>query len=148
MTMSDLCYRGQGFIGQHGKETKTSWDTLSYTLIQGHNVYQHMVAVQEANRKYDNGTIPKMLMHEEFDRVLFSNVVEEIISEKDRQKALDKIEEYNWFWNQFKSGSQGFSGKKTTNSTTFFNKFFEEASEEESVEEDYQDDAEILLIEE
>ena len=126
MTMSDLCYRGQGFIGQHGKETKTSWDTLSYTLIQGHNVYQHMVAVQEANRSYDNGIVPKMLMHEKFDRVLFKDVVEEIISQKDRQKALDKIEEYNWFWVQFKSGSQGFSGKKAVNSLTMFDKLFTE----------------------
>jgi hypothetical protein len=148
MTIQDLCYRGQGFIGQHGKETKTSWDTLSYTLIQGHNVYQHMVAVQEANRKYDSGIIPSMLMHEQFDRVLFGNVVEEIFSIKDKQKALDKIEEYNWFWNQFKSGSQGFSGRKTINSNKIFNTLFEVENEEVSEEEDYLDDAEVLNIEE
>jgi len=57
MLMKDLCYRGQGFIGQHGKETKTSWDTLSYTLIQSHNVFQHISAVQEANRRYEQGVI-------------------------------------------------------------------------------------------
>jgi hypothetical protein len=42
LVLKDMCYRGQGFIGNHNKETKTSWDTLSYTLIQSHNVYQHM----------------------------------------------------------------------------------------------------------
>lgn len=146
MTMSDLCYRGVGFIGQHGKETKTSWDTLSYTLIQGHNVYQHMVAVQEANRKYDNGIIPKMIVHEKHQRVLFSDVVDEIIGQKDRQKALDKIEEYNWFWDQFKSGSQGFSGKKTTNSTTKFNEFFviEKEPVKEDIDNEDQDDIDLL----
>jgi hypothetical protein len=151
MTMQDLCYRGQGFLGQHGKETKTSWDTLSYTLLQGHNVYQHMVAVQEANRKYDTSIIPSMLLHEKHERILFSNVVEEIFSLKDRQKSLDKIEEYNWFWNQFKSGSQGMSGRKTTNSDTTFNDLFivEDAPEViEVAEEDYLDDAEVLNIEE
>jgi hypothetical protein len=149
MTMQDLCYRGQGFIGQHGKETKTSWDTLSYTLIQGHNVYQHMVAVQEANRKYDTGIVPSMLMNEQFNRILFADVAEEIFSQKDKQKALDKIEEYNWFWNQFKSGSQGYSGRKTTNSNTIFKTLFEVVNEpEETEEEDYLDDAEVLDIEE
>jgi len=150
MTINDLCYRGVGFIGQHGKETKTSWDTLSYTLIQGHNVYQHMVAVQEANRKYDNNIIPSMLMHEQFDRVLFKDVVDEIISQPTRESALNKIEQYNWFWNQFKSGSQGFSGKKAINSLTNFNKFFQEASSSDEVtdEENYEDDLEILNIEE
>jgi hypothetical protein len=150
MTMRDLCYRGQGFIGQHGKETKTSWDTLSYTLIQGHNVYQHMVAVQEANRKYDSNVIPNMLIHDKFGIVAFRDVVDEIIGMSDRQQALDKIEEYDWFWDQFKSGSQGFSGKKTNNSMTYFNEFFTEVKSEDSIEEeqDYEDDLEILNIEE
>ena len=130
MTMSDLCYRGVGFIGQHNKETKTSWDTLSYTLIQGHNVYQHIVAVQEANKKYDNGIIPKMIVREDFERVLYSDVVDKIIGAKDRQTALDLIEKYNFFWNQFKSGSQGFSGRKATNATTVYNDMFIEVKNE------------------
>jgi hypothetical protein len=132
MTIGDLCYRGEGFIGQHNKETKTSWDTLSYTLIQSHNVYQHMVAVQEANRKYDNNIIPNMLIHDEHGIIMYRDLVDDIIGTKDRQEALDKIEKYDWFWNQFKSGSQGFSGKKTNNSTSYFDKFF---VKEETIEE-------------
>jgi len=131
LVLKDLCYRGQGFIGQHGKETKTSWDTLSYTLLQSHNVFTHMSAVQEANRQYDTGVIPKMLMNDTFERIRFSEVVDEIFSLKDRAKSLALIEEYNGFWMQLKSGSQGFSGKKAVNAMTMFNQLFEEESGEE-----------------
>jgi hypothetical protein len=136
LLVKDLCYRGQGFIGQHGKETKTSWDTLSYTLLQSHNVYQHMTAVQEANRKYDSGVIPKMLMNETFDRVLFSDLVEEIFSAKSKEQALEIIEANSKFWMQVKSGSQGFSGKKTMNAMTMFDSLFEEDTTED-VEDEY-----------
>jgi len=131
MTMNDLCYRGQGFIGQHGKETKTSWDTLSYTLIQGHNVFMHMTAVQEANRQYERGVMPKMLMNETFDRVHFGEVINEIFSLKDRQKSLALIKSHSRLWMQMQSGSQGFSGKKTMNAQTMFDQLFDVADEPE-----------------
>jgi len=134
MLMKDLCYRGQGFIGQHGKETKTSWDTLSYTLLQSHNVYQHIYAVQEANRRYEQGIIPKMIMNETFERIRFSEIVDEIFSLKDRQKSLDLIDHYSRFWMQMQSGSQGFSGKKTVNAMTMFDQLF--ATEELNTYED------------
>ena len=124
LMMKDLCYRGHGFIGQHGKETKTSWDTLSYTLLQSHNVYQHIWAVQEANRKYATGVIPSMVMHEKFDRVRFGDIVDQIFKLKDRDKSIALIDEYSWFWTQMKSGSQGISGKKLVNSITKFEELF------------------------
>jgi hypothetical protein len=125
MTLNDLCYRGQGFLGQHGKETKTSWDTLSYTLLQSHNVYMHMTAVQEANRRYDNGIIPKMLMNDTFERIRFSEIVDAIFKLNDRQKSLELIEKHSNFWMQLKSGSQGFSGKKAINPITSLNNNFD-----------------------
>jgi hypothetical protein len=140
LQVRDLCYRGKGFIGQHGKETKTSWDTLSYTLLQGHNVYQHMSAVQEANRRYDQGVIPKMLMNETFDRVLFSELVDEIFAQKDREKSLAIIEDNSKFWMQIKSGSQGFSGKKSVNASTMFNQLFEEDGSVEPDDEELDSD--------
>jgi len=140
MTLKDLCYRGKGFLGQHGKETKTSWDTLSYTLIQGHNVYQHMVAVQEANRKYDSGVIPSMLMNNTFEHIEIRNIVDEIFAQKDRQKSLDLIEQYKNYWMQIKAG-QGFSGKKVVNALSQFNALFtEEESEPETDEEELDSD--------
>jgi hypothetical protein len=134
MKMNDLCFRGQGFIGQHGKETKTSWDTLSYTLIQSHNVYQHMTAVQEANRKYEQGIIPKMLMNETFERVRFGEVVDEIFALNDKQKSLDLIKKHSKLWSQMQSGSQGISGKRTVNAMTMFDQLFEVVNEPEMEE--------------
>ena len=145
MVLKDLCYRGHGFIGKHGKETKTSWDTLSYTLIQGHNVYQHMVAVQEANRQYDAGVIPNMLKNNTFDDVTFAGLIDEIFAQKDRQKSLDLAEKYSRYWMQLKSG-QGFSGKKAINSLTMFNALFTEGDATDSAEEEYEEDMDIDLI--
>jgi hypothetical protein len=138
MLIKDLCYRGVGFINNQGKETKTSWDTLSYTLLQAHNVYQHMYAVQEANRRYDRGIIPKMVMNETFERVRFSEIVDEIFSLKDREKSLELIDKYDRFWMQMKSGSQGFSGKKTVNAMTMFDQLF-------TVEDDVNDEVEDII---
>ena len=139
MLMKDLCYRGQGFIGQHGKETKTSWDTLSYTLLQSHNVYQHIYAVQEANRRYEQGIIPKMIMNDTFERIRFSELVDEIFSLNDRQKSLDLIDYHSRFWMQMQSGSQGFSGKKTVNARTMFDQLFTTEEPKEEVIEDSDD---------
>ena len=138
MMLKDLCYRGQGFINNQGKETKTSWDTLSYTLIQAHNVYQHITAVQEANRQYENGIIPKMIMNENFG-IYFGKVVEEVFSQKTREDSLAVIEYYNKFWMQMQSGSQGISGKRTVNAMTMFDELFNVDKVEEEVEETIED---------
>ena len=134
LVLKDMCYRGQGFLGQHGKETKTSWDTLSYTLIQSHNVWMHMNAVQEANRQYETGIVPKMLMNEQFERVLFKDVIDEIFSKKTKQEAIDLINSNSRLWMQFQSGSQGISGKKTVNALTMFDQLFEVHNEPEFIE--------------
>ena len=118
MVLKDLCYRGQSYLSKHGKETKTSWDTLSYTLLQAHNVYQHIFAVQEGNRRYEKGIRPSMIT-DRFDETTFGDIVDEIFSLKDRQKSLDLAKKYSSFWTQMKAG-QGFSGKKTINSQTKF----------------------------
>jgi hypothetical protein len=123
LTMKDVCYRGQGFLGAHGKETKTSWDTLSYTLIQSHNVYQHIYAVQEANRRYEQGVIPAMIHHSD-SGVKFKDIVDEVFSKKTRQESQAVIDHYDSFWKQMSAGSQGFSGKKTVNARTKFNELF------------------------
>jgi hypothetical protein len=145
MLMKDLCYRGQGFLGQHGKETKTSWDTLSYTLLQAHNVYQHMSAVQEANRRYEQGIKPKMVM-DPLGNLNFSDIVDEIFSLKDRQKSLELIEKYSKFWMQMKAG-QGFSGKKTINAHTMFDQLFsmdETVNDDPEIEDSIEDSDELL----
>lgn len=146
LTIGDLCFRGKGFLGQHGKETKTSWDTLSYTLLQAHNVYQHISAVQEANRQYEQGVIPKMLMRETFERERFSEIIDEIFRLNDRNKSLALIKKHENLWTQMQSGSQGLSGKKTINAITMFNQLFDTVSEPEIGLDDEDSDDEILKV--
>jgi hypothetical protein len=145
MLMRDLCYRGHGFINKQGKETKTSWDTLSYTLLQSHNVWMHINAVQEANRQYDQGVIPKMLMKETFERILFKDVIDEIFSKKTKQESLDIIEKYSGLWTQMQSGSQGISGKRTVNAMTMFDQLFNVEPEVDEVIEDSDDEITKVL---
>ena len=144
MLVRDLCYRGHGFIGAHGKETKTSWDTLSYTLLQAHNVYQHIVAVQEGNKLYDQGVIPKMVMNEIFEKIKFGDIVEAIFALKDKEKSLILIDKYDKFWTQMKSGSQGFSGKKTVNALTKFEELFSVQEQSNNVEEEIEDTDDLI----
>lgn len=149
LLIKDLCYRGKNFLTPAGKPTKTSWDTLSYTLLQAHNVYQHIKAVQDANTMYEQGIMPKMIMSK-FDAEHFGDIVDEIFSLKDRQKSLDLIRKHNKFWMQMQSGSQGFSGKKTVNAMTMFDQLFEAAQPEIEVEdviEDSDDEMEKALKE-
>jgi hypothetical protein len=56
LTIGDLCCMAEGDLNRNGKPKEadsTSWDTLSYILYMGHSVYNHITAVQEANRLTD-----------------------------------------------------------------------------------------------
>lgn len=53
LTVGDICVMGPNDLNKHGKTGKTSWDTTSYALVMAHNVYNHIQAVQEANRLAD-----------------------------------------------------------------------------------------------
>jgi hypothetical protein len=110
---------------------------LSYTLLQAHNVYQHIYAVQEGNRRYAQGIKPKMVL-DKFDHSTFGDIVDEIFSLKDRQKSLDLIEKYSSFWTQMKAG-QGFSGKKTVNAHSQFAALFTVENTEPEVDEEIED---------
>jgi hypothetical protein len=120
------------------KKDSTSWDSFSYAIQMGHNVWTHVNAVQEANRQYDAGVIPKMLVQEKFDRILFRDVVEEIFSKTTREESLDVIDSYTKFWMAI-PGTRGAIGKKTVNSSTFFEALFEvdtpDNSEEDTLDE-------------
>jgi hypothetical protein len=53
LTVGDICHYAPGMLNKIGKEGKTSWDSFSYALMMGHNVYCHIVAVQRANQLTD-----------------------------------------------------------------------------------------------
>ena len=127
------------------KRDSTSWDSFSYAIQMGHNVWSHINAVQEANRQYDAGVIPKMLVQEQFDRILFRDVVEEIFSKTTKEESLATIEKYSKFWMAI-PGTRGAIGKKTVNSSTFFDALFEVETPEET-EEDTLDETKLEELE-
>ena len=104
---------------------KTSWDSFSYAIMMGHNVWMHVNAVQEANRQYDLGNFPSMLVQEKFDKLYFKDVVEAIFATSDRAIADAVVEEYSRFWMSI-IGTRGATGKKTVNASTQFANLFDE----------------------
>jgi hypothetical protein len=56
LTAGDICYMAEGDLDRNGKAKgpdSTSWDTASYMYYMAHSVYNHLTAVQEANRLCD-----------------------------------------------------------------------------------------------
>ena len=115
--MKDICIYAPGDLNKNGKEGKTSWDSFSYALMMGHNVWMHLNAVQEANRQYDLGKLPAMLVDERFDRVYYKDIVEAIFACDNRDDANAIVEYYSKFWMTI-IGTRGATGKKTVNAHT------------------------------
>ena len=109
MTMGDICYYAPGDLNKIGKEGKTSWDSYSYALMMGHNVYCHIVAVQRAQQLMDIETTKHKLnwrlsgiegkKEKEYSdwvprRILyFANFVEELFNTKTKAEAFQMIED-------------------------------------------------------
>ena len=123
LTMRDICIYRPGDLNKNGKEGKTSWDSFSYALLMGHNVWMHLTAVQEANQRFDRGEHPAMMRRDGGDYEYFEDIVEAIFAAPDRQTAEDIIELYSSYWMQI-VGTRGFKGKKTMNARTNFNRLF------------------------
>jgi hypothetical protein len=125
---NEICVYAPGNKNRMGKENKTSWDSFTYAILMGHNVWMHLTSVQEANRQYDAGLCPTMLVQEKFDRIYFRDVVNEIFATSDRGKSYRIIEEFSKFWMAI-PGTRGYTGKRTINANTNFTKFFDEVEE-------------------
>jgi hypothetical protein len=111
-------------VNKNGKWGKTSWDSFSYALLMGHNVWMHLTAVQEANRRFDAGEHPAMMRRDGGDYEYFEDIVESIFAAPDRDTAEAIIEQYSSYWMQI-VGTRGFKGKKTMNARTQFNALFD-----------------------
>ena len=114
----------------------------------GHNVWQHVNSVQEANRQYDLGLCPAMLVDERFERTYFKDIIDAIFSTSDKGIADAVVEEYSKFWMSI-PGTRGAVGKKTLNSSTTFANLFD-VSEPDVVEydEDSLDESKLDQLEE
>ena len=109
---------------KNGKWGKTSWDSFSYALLMGHNVYMHLTAVQEANRRFDAGEHPAMMRYTAPSHELFEDIVESIFAAPDRATAEAIIEQYDSYWMEI-VGTRGFKGKKAKNARTMAAKHVE-----------------------
>lgn len=128
LQMKDICIYKPGDLNKIGKEGKTSWDSFSYALLMGHNVWMHIEAVQRANREYDSGCWPKMMRNENGDHARFRDIVDAIFATPDRAEAEAIIEHYDRYWMDI-VGTRGFKGKKTKNANTMFNALFDADTE-------------------
>ena len=146
LEMKDICIYAPGDLNKNGKEGKTSWDSFSYALMMGHNVWQHLNAVQEANRQYDQGNYPKMLIQETFDTVTFRDVCEAIFSADTKEESMAIIDHYSKFWMSI-IGTRGATGKKTVNAGTMFNNLFDVSDQAEEVVEEDLDEGKLDKLE-
>jgi hypothetical protein len=148
ITMKDVCVYKPGDLNKIGKEGKTSWDSFSYALLMGHNVWTHIESVQRANREYDAGNHPKMMRYSGPGHERFKDIVDSIFAAPDKQTALDIIEHYNKYWMEI-IGTRGFKGKKTVSARPVFNTLFtfEEEPQDEEVEETLDESALEQLLE-
>jgi len=146
--MKDICVYKPGDVNKNGKEGKTSWDSFSYALLMGHNVWMHIESVQRANREFDSGKHPAMMRRSEGDYAFFEDIVEAIFSAPTRADAEAIIEYYDEYWMEI-VGTRGFKGKKTRNSLTNFNALFEfeDGSEDEAEPEPEFDESRLDQLE-
>jgi hypothetical protein len=129
LQIKDICVYKPGDLNKIGKEGKTSWDSFSYALLMGHNVWMHIEAVQRANREFDSGAHPAMMRHDGGDYEFFEEIVERIFAAPDRTSAMAIIEDSKYagktgYWNQI-VGTRGFKGEKTMNAHSQANKHLE-----------------------
>ena len=147
--VKDICIYKPGDLNKIGKEGKTSWDSFSYAIMMGHNVWQHLNSVQEANRQYDAGLCPAMLVEERFQRTYFKDVIEAIFATSSKGEAEAIIADFDKFWQSI-IGTRGAVGKKTVNASTKYFEFFDEVDNnvvtlDESHSEDFTEDEEAKL---
>jgi hypothetical protein len=137
LQMKDVCIYKPGDLNKIGKEGKTSWDSFSYALLMGHNVWMHIEAVQRANRAYDTGTWPAMMWHQNGDHARFKDIVDAIFATSDRAEAEAIIEHYDRYWMDI-VGTRGFKGKKAKNAHSQFNALFDTVEDDaDPLQEDF-----------
>ena len=146
LQIKDVCIYKPGDLNKIGKEGKTSWDSFSYALLMAHNVWLHLESVQRANREYDAGKCPNMLVDERFEPLYFKDVVDAIFSAPDRETAIAIIDGFDKFWQSI-IGTRGATGKKTVNASTMFNSLFEAEEEEHPVDDSGLDETKLDALE-
>lgn len=103
-------------VNKNNKWGRTSWDSFSYALLMGHNVWMHLTAVQEANRKFDSGEASPGMMRRKGTNEKFEDIVEAIFAAPTREASEAIIEQYDNYWTEI-IGGRGRLGKKVRHVT-------------------------------
>lgn len=143
--IKDVCIYRPGDLNKIGKEGRTSWDSFSYALLMAHNTWMHIEAVQRANRLYDQGICPDMMVHPTDSDFDVRKVIDRVFAAKDRQKSLAIIDGHAKVWERV-VGTRGFTGKRAVNAHTMFNSLF--ATEEEEISTEEFDQSKLDALEE
>ena len=123
MTIRDVCIYKPGDLNKVGKEGRTSWDSFSYALLMAHNVWMHIESVQRANRLFDQGIAPDMMVHPNNPDFDVRPIIDRIFAARDRSKSLAIIDEHAKVWERV-IGTRGTTGSRTVNAQTQFENFF------------------------
>ena len=127
-------------MNKNGKWGKTSWDSFSYALLMGHNVYQHLTAVQEANRRFDLGEHPAMMRSSGPGGEYFEDIVESIFAAPTKEKSMEIVDGYSKYWTEI-IGTRGNKGTKAINGSAMFDQLFVVEGEVDEEEEHHIDDS-------
>lgn len=134
LRIQDICVYAPGDVNKIGKEGRTSWDSFSYALLMGHNVWMHIEAVQRANRVYDSGTSPDMLVHPLDSTFDVGPLIDRVFAARNRGKSLQIIQDNVKVWDRV-IGTRGRTGKRATNAYSQFDAMFEIESTVDTSEE-------------
>ena len=126
LLMNDICHYAPGDVNKHGKEGVTSWDSYSYMLVMAHNTAGHINAIQRANRRYDAGDLPDVLVNDLTGETV-RHLIDRVFAEPDYDKRMIMIDDYSKSWMQL-PGARGMGGKKAErNVARVWNNLFEDA---------------------
>jgi hypothetical protein len=124
LKIQDICVYSPGDLNKIGKEGKTSWDSFSYALLMAHNVWMHIESVQRANREYDSGCKPDMLVHPLDARFDVEQVIDQVFAARDRQKSLRIIDDHAKVWQRV-VGTRGYTGNRAVSARPTFAMHFD-----------------------
>jgi len=103
---------------------RTSWDSFSYALLMGHNVWMHIEAVQRANRAYDAGVAPDMMLHPNDANFDARKIINAVFAARNRSKSLAIIDDHAKVWERI-VGTRGYTGRRAVNAHSQFNVHFD-----------------------
>jgi len=130
-TIKDICTYKPGDLNKQGNEGKTSWDSFSYCIQMGHNVWTFCDSLKRANAEYKAGSIPKMLISKSaVDDATIPDVLDMVFSCDKREDAHAIADHYSRLWMQV-VGSRGYTGNRQINASGQFTKFFNEVENDE-----------------